>query len=174
MDVVVALLNSALVAFVVATMLSAGLRTEIAALVGVLRNARTTTALIAPTRNAGPAFAAIAVAFDNDPAVLAAASGILLMGLAVELPVAARLARRRTTGEEYAAARAAAQDAGFVELGRPGPRNGPPDPTPCGADPSRRSRWATQPIRPRRGNRTTGSRWPTSAPSWPGSERPWD
>jgi BASS family bile acid:Na+ symporter len=37
-DVISALLNSVLVVFVVATMLSAGLRTEITALVGVLRN----------------------------------------------------------------------------------------------------------------------------------------
>ena len=80
---------------------------------------RTTTALIAPTRNAGPAFAAIAIAFNNDPAILAAVSGILLIGLAVELPVASWLARRRTTGEEHAAERAAADDAGLVELGSP-------------------------------------------------------
>jgi BASS family bile acid:Na+ symporter len=78
---------------------------------------RTTTALIAPTRNAGPAFAAIAIAFDNDPAILAAVSGILLVGLTVELPVASWLARRRTTGEQHAAERTAAEQAGFVELG---------------------------------------------------------
>jgi BASS family bile acid:Na+ symporter len=82
---------------------------------------RTTTALIAPTRNAGPAFAAVAIAFGNDPAVLASLSGILLIGLAVELPLASWLARRRTPTEDHAAERAAADEAGLVELGHPGP-----------------------------------------------------
>ncbi|MHA6622654.1 hypothetical protein [Pseudonocardia sp. DLS-67] len=81
---------------------------------------RTTTALLAPTRNAGPAFAAVAIAFGNDPAILAAVSGILLVGLAVELPVASWLAGRRTTGEADAADRAAADEAGQAELGRAG------------------------------------------------------
>lgn len=56
---------------------------------------RTTLAGIAPLRNAGPAFAAVAIAFDSDPAILAALSGILLVGLAVVLPAAARLATTR-------------------------------------------------------------------------------
>jgi bile acid:Na+ symporter, BASS family len=42
---------------------------------------RTTLAGIAPLRNAGPAFAAVAIAFDSDPEILAALSGILLVGL---------------------------------------------------------------------------------------------
>jgi bile acid:Na+ symporter, BASS family len=87
---------------------------------------RTTTALIAPTRNAGPAFAAIAIAFGNDPAILAAVSGILLIGLAVELPVASWLARRRTPAETHAAERAAADDAQVAELGHPGLEEGRP------------------------------------------------
>ncbi|TVP75299.1 MAG: hypothetical protein EA340_00260, partial [Nitriliruptor sp.] len=56
---------------------------------------RTTLAGIAPLRNAGPAFAAVAIAFDSDPEILAALSGILLVGLAVALPAAARLAATR-------------------------------------------------------------------------------
>lgn len=86
---------------------------------------RTTTALIAPTRNAGPAFAAIAIAFDNDPAILAAVSGILLVGLAVELPVASWLARRRSTPETRAADHRAADRAESAELGHAAPEDRP-------------------------------------------------
>jgi hypothetical protein len=56
---------------------------------------RTTVAGIAPLRNAGPAFAAVAIAFDSDPEIVAALSGILLTGLVVTVPVAARLAADR-------------------------------------------------------------------------------
>ena len=56
---------------------------------------RTTLAGIAPLRNAGPAFAAVAIAFDSDPEILAALSGILLVGLVVAIPAAARLAAIR-------------------------------------------------------------------------------
>ncbi len=78
---------------------------------------RTTAALIAPTRNAGPAFAAVAIGFGNDPAILAALTGILLVGLAVELPVASWLARRRTGQDEHASERAVADDVEHAELG---------------------------------------------------------
>ncbi|TQM13619.1 bile acid:sodium symporter family protein [Pseudonocardia kunmingensis] len=78
---------------------------------------RTTAALIAPTRNAGPAFAAVAIAFENDPAILAGLTGILLVGLAVELPLASWLARRRTPDEDRARERAAADDVELAELG---------------------------------------------------------
>jgi bile acid:Na+ symporter, BASS family len=56
---------------------------------------RTTLGGIAPLRNAGPAFAAVAIAFDSDPEILAALSGILLIGLVVCIPIAARLAATR-------------------------------------------------------------------------------
>jgi hypothetical protein len=78
---------------------------------------RTTVTLIAPTRNAGPAFAAVAIGFGNDPAILAALTGILLVGLAVELPVASWLARRRTGQDEHASERAVADDVEHAELG---------------------------------------------------------
>jgi bile acid:Na+ symporter, BASS family len=78
---------------------------------------RTTAALIAPTRNAGPAFAAVAIAFGNDPAILAGLTGVLLVGLVVELPFASWLARRRTTDEDHAGERAAADDVELSELG---------------------------------------------------------
>jgi bile acid:Na+ symporter, BASS family len=78
---------------------------------------RTTAALIAPTRNAGPAFAAVAIGFGNDPAILAGLTGILLVGLAVELPLASWLARRRTADADNASEQAAAEDVELTELG---------------------------------------------------------
>jgi bile acid:Na+ symporter, BASS family len=83
------------------TLLAAGTFTVLAAVAGALLASgppvrRTTLGGIAPMRNAGPAFAAVAIAFDNDPEILAASSGILLVGLVVCLPVAARLAASRS------------------------------------------------------------------------------
>lgn len=83
------------------TLIAAAVFSVLAGLAGALlspgpRRTRTTLAGIAPLRNAGPAFAAVAIGLDNDPAALAALSGILLVGLAVILPVAARLASTRT------------------------------------------------------------------------------
>lgn len=83
------------------TLIAAAVFSVLAGLAGALlspgpRRTRTTLAGIAPLRNAGPAFAAVAIGLDNDPAALAALSGILLVGLAVMLPVAARLASTRT------------------------------------------------------------------------------
>jgi bile acid:Na+ symporter, BASS family len=85
---------------------------------------RTTAALIAPTRNAGPAFAAVAIAFGNDPAILAGVTGVLLVGLVVELPFASWLARRRTADEDHASERAAADDVELTELGARAGRQG--------------------------------------------------
>lgn len=59
------------------------------------RRRRTTLAGIAPLRNAGPAFAAVAIAFDSDPEILAALSGVLLVSLVLAVPAAARLAANR-------------------------------------------------------------------------------
>ena len=56
---------------------------------------RTTMGLLAPTRNAGPVFAAVALGFANDPAILSAVSGILLIGLVIAVPTASYLARDR-------------------------------------------------------------------------------
>ena len=82
------------------TLLSAAAFTALVAIAGGVLSTgpqvrRTTMASIAPLRNAGPAFAAVAIAFDNDPAILAALTGILLVGLVLTLPAAARLARAR-------------------------------------------------------------------------------
>jgi bile acid:Na+ symporter, BASS family len=82
------------------TLLAAAVFTVLAAVAGGLLASgplvrRTTLGGIAPLRNAGPAFAAVAIAFGNDPEILAALSGILLVGLVVCLLVAARLAATR-------------------------------------------------------------------------------
>lgn len=58
---------------------------------------RWATALIQPCSNSGPAFAAVAIAFDNDPAILGAITGILLLQIIVGLPTASFLGRKTTT-----------------------------------------------------------------------------
>ena len=60
---------------------------------------RTTAGLLAPARNAGPVFAAVGIAFNNDPEILGALTGILLVGLAVGVAVAAYLAQHRPAPE---------------------------------------------------------------------------
>ena len=57
---------------------------------------RTTTATLAPIRNAGPVFAAIGIAFNNDPEILAALAGILVIGNLVPVFIAGALGKRRT------------------------------------------------------------------------------
>lgn len=88
-------------------LLAAGTFTVLAAVAGGLLASgsavrRTTMGGIAPLRNAGPAFAAVAIAFGSDPEILAALSGILLVGLVVCLPVAARLASARSESSDTA------------------------------------------------------------------------
>jgi BASS family bile acid:Na+ symporter len=70
---------------------------------------RTTVGLLAPMRNAGPVMAAVGIAFDNDPAMLAAVTTVLLMGLVVGLPVASYLAKSRAAPQPAAAATATQQ-----------------------------------------------------------------
>lgn len=87
------------------TLLAAFVFTVVALVAGVVvasgsMETRTTVGLIAPMRNAGPVFAAIAIAFNNDPQILGAVSGILLIGLVVGVPVASYLAKRRSVSEE--------------------------------------------------------------------------
>lgn len=113
------------------TLLAAAIFTVVGILVGwVLAvgapTTRTTAALIAPTRNAGPAFAAVAIAFGNDPAILAGLTGVLLVGLVVELPFASWLARRRTADEDDARDRAAADGVELTELGQSAPTSDGP------------------------------------------------
>jgi bile acid:Na+ symporter, BASS family len=82
------------------TLLAGAVFTVLAAIAGgVLATGpsvrRTTLAGIAPLRSAGPAFAAVAIAFESDPEILAALSGLLLVGLVLCIPAAARLAATR-------------------------------------------------------------------------------
>jgi bile acid:Na+ symporter, BASS family len=79
---------------------------------------RTTVGLLAPNRNAGPVFAAIGIAFANDPAILGAATAIMLIGTVVSILVASFLARKHVVaGDAPAPASAAAESAGLdVEL----------------------------------------------------------
>ncbi|WP_430644767.1 bile acid:sodium symporter family protein [Agromyces sp. GXS1127] len=60
------------------------------------RRTRWATALIQPCSNSGPAFAAVAIAFDNDPAILGAITAILLLQILVGLPTASFVGRSRT------------------------------------------------------------------------------
>jgi len=48
---------------------------------------RAATAMIQPGSNAGPAFAAVAIAFDNDPAILGAVTAIIFMQIVVAAPI---------------------------------------------------------------------------------------
>jgi BASS family bile acid:Na+ symporter len=65
---------------------------------------KTTVGLLAPNRNAGPIFAAVGIAFANDPAILGAATAIILIGTVISILFASFLARRRATPEEAAVA----------------------------------------------------------------------
>jgi bile acid:Na+ symporter, BASS family len=90
------------------TLLAAAAFTLLSALAGAVFATgptirRTTLAGIAPLRNAGPAFAAVAIAFGSDPEILAALSGILLIGLVLAIPAAARLAATRPQAAQHGA-----------------------------------------------------------------------
>ena len=79
---------------------------------------RTTAGLLAPARNAGPVFAAVGIAFNNDPEILGALTGILLVGLAVGVAVAAYLARHRPPPETEAEPQAEVPGTGWTRLAR--------------------------------------------------------
>jgi len=54
---------------------------------------RAATALIEPNANAGPALAAVAIAFNSDPAILGAMTALLFMGLVISAPIGTWLGR---------------------------------------------------------------------------------
>jgi BASS family bile acid:Na+ symporter len=56
---------------------------------------RRTTALLEPCSNSGPAFAAIAIAFNNDPAILGAATAILMMQIVIGIVTASYLGKEK-------------------------------------------------------------------------------
>ncbi len=68
------------------------------------KETRSTVALLEPISNAGPVFAAIAIAFDNDPAILGAATGIIIIQIIVGLFVASYIAKGKPAPEAVPAA----------------------------------------------------------------------
>jgi BASS family bile acid:Na+ symporter len=56
---------------------------------------RQTTALLQPCSNSGPAFAAIAIAFNNDPDILGAATAILVIQIVVGIVTASYIGKER-------------------------------------------------------------------------------
>lgn len=89
--------SRALLAALVLAVLAIALGTFIA--VGSMK-VRTTVGLLAPMRNAGPVFAAIGIGFANDPAILGAATAMLLVMSVVGIILASFLARKRPLPEE--------------------------------------------------------------------------
>ncbi|WP_029253170.1 bile acid:sodium symporter family protein [Paraoerskovia marina] len=67
------------------------------------RETRWSTALIEPCSNSGPAFAAVAIAFDNDPEILGAITAILLFQIVVGLPVSSFVGRKEARLAQSAA-----------------------------------------------------------------------
>ncbi len=54
---------------------------------------RAATSLIQPGSNAGPAFAAVAIAFNNDPAILGAVTAIIFMQIVAAAPIGTWMGR---------------------------------------------------------------------------------
>jgi len=75
------------------------------------RGTRAATALIEPNANAGPAFAAVAIAFNNEPAILGALTALLFMGIVITAPIAVWL------GKDEGDQEAAAASPGMTEEG---------------------------------------------------------
>jgi len=63
------------------------------------KETRSTVALLEPISNAGPAFAAVAIAFNNDPEILGAVTGIILIQIIVGIVVASYIAKGQSTPE---------------------------------------------------------------------------
>ncbi len=59
------------------------------------KETRTTVTLLEPIRNSGPVFAAIAIAFNNDPEILGAATGIILVQIIVGIFIASHIGKGR-------------------------------------------------------------------------------
>jgi BASS family bile acid:Na+ symporter len=67
------------------------------------KKTRSSVALLEPISNAGPVFAAVAIAFNNDPEILGAATGIILVQIIVGTIVASYFAKGQPAPEEIAA-----------------------------------------------------------------------
>ena len=76
---------------------------------------RTSVSLIEPISNAGPAFAAVAIAFGNDPEILGATTGIIFIQIIVGSLVASYLGKGASDTEETeSAAHTAARNRHYV------------------------------------------------------------
>jgi len=70
---------------------------------------RSATALIAPGSNAGPAFAAVAIAFNNDPEILGAMTVLIFLQIVLGAPIGAWM------GSKFAGDVAGGEDAGGAD-----------------------------------------------------------
>jgi len=64
------------------------------------KKTRSSVALLEPISNAGPVFAAVAIAFNNDPEILGAATGIILVQIIVGIVIASYFAKGQAAPEE--------------------------------------------------------------------------
>ena len=64
------------------------------------KKTRSSVALLEPISNAGPVFAAVAIAFNNDPEILGAATGIILVQIIVGTIVASYFAKGQPEPED--------------------------------------------------------------------------
>ena len=67
------------------------------------KKTRSSVALLEPISNAGPVFAAVAIAFNNDPEILGAATGIILVQIIVGTIIASYFAKGQPAPEEIPA-----------------------------------------------------------------------
>jgi BASS family bile acid:Na+ symporter len=70
---------------------------------------RKATAMIEPGSNSGPVFAAIAIAFNNDPEILGIATALIFVQIIVGTLVGSSLGNGDGAGEEGVPAEAAAE-----------------------------------------------------------------
>jgi BASS family bile acid:Na+ symporter len=66
------------------------------------KKTRSSVALLEPISNAGPVFAAVAIAFNNDPEILGAATGIILVQIIVGTIVASYFAKGQPAPDDAA------------------------------------------------------------------------
>jgi BASS family bile acid:Na+ symporter len=67
------------------------------------KETRSTVSLLEPISNSGPVFAAVAIAFNNDPEILGAVTGIILVQIIVGTVVASYMAKGQPPPEEVSA-----------------------------------------------------------------------
>jgi BASS family bile acid:Na+ symporter len=74
---------------------------------------RAATAMIEPGSNSGPAFAAVAIAFNNDPAILGAVTAIIFMQIVVAAPIGTWMGRDKEDplAEDHEASESVAETA---------------------------------------------------------------